>query len=238
MDPSILPLQVQSVTPLAADIYRILLQSPAGTLPQYYAGQYLQLLVPGQETAFFSIANAPGERTLELHIQVHPDQQSADAILQYLQNEPVVNARLPLGQCYFSGEPDAEVVLVAAGTGFAQIKAVADYLLHHEFSRPITLYWGVRHPHEMYERDKVESWAAQYAQLTFVPVSADNLDNEWEGHHAELVKAVADDHHQWSEASVMVSGSPAMVYTFLDTLGELGLKETNFYSDVLEYAPR
>ncbi len=233
-----LAMQVKSIEPLSADIFRVTLLAPAGRFPEYFAGQYLQLLIPGLDSAFFSIANAPGDREIELHVQVHSDQQSAVTILDYLRANPVVKVMLPLGNCHLSSVPDTDVVLVAAGTGFSQMKSLAEYLLGNGFTRNITLYWGVRQREEMYLRQWMEAWAAQTPQLTFVPVSADNLDNEWPGHHAELVREVLARGHTWQDSLVFVSGSPTMVYTALDALTPVGLPEHQFFSDVLEYAPR
>lgn len=233
-----LAMQVKSIESLSADIYRVILLAPAGQNPEFFAGQYLQLLIPGLDSAFFSIANAPGSREIELHIQVHSDQQSAVTILNYLRDNPVVKAMLPLGNSYLASVPDTDVILVAAGTGFSQMKSLAEYLLANEYSGQITLYWGVRQREEMYLRQWVETWANETSQLTFVPVSADNKDNEWPGHHAELVREVLAKGHQWANSLVFVSGSPTMVYTALDALGPSGLPEHQFFSDVLEYAPR
>ncbi|OZG74641.1 CDP-6-deoxy-delta-3,4-glucoseen reductase [Hahella sp. CCB-MM4] len=233
-----LAMQVKSIESLSADIFRVTLLAPAGRLPEFFAGQYLKLLIPGLDSAFFSIANAPGGREIELHIQVHPDQQSAVTILSYLRDNPVVKVMLPLGQCHLSSVPDTDVVLVAAGTGFAQMKSLAEYLLNNGFSGNITLYWGVRQREEMYLRKWMEEWAAQTVQLTFVPVSADNQDNEWPGHHAELVREVLARGHTWDNSLIFVSGSPTMVYTALDALTPVGLPTQHFFSDVLEYAPR
>jgi len=233
-----LALQVMSLEPLSADIFRVKLLSQAGKMPEFFAGQYLQLLIPGLERAFFSIANAPGTREIQLHIQVHPDQQSAVTILKYLQDNPVVRAMLPMGQCYLASVPDADVVLIAAGTGFSQMKSLVEFLLNQGYSQAITLYWGVRQPSEMYLRQWMENWAVNTPQLTFVPVSADNQDNEWPGHHAELVREVLLRDHDWRKSLVFVSGSPTMVYTALDALTPKGLPPQQFFSDVLEYAPR
>ena len=233
-----LALQVISIDPLSADIFRVKLLSPAGKMPEFFAGQYLQLLIPGLDSAFFSIANAPGTREIELHIQVHSDQQSAVTILNYLRDNSVVKAMLPMGQCHLASVPDADVVLIAAGTGFSQMKSLVEFLLGQGYTQAITLYWGVRQPSEMYLRQWAENWAANTPQLTFVPVSADNQDNEWPGHHAELVREVLLRNHNWHNSLVFVSGSPTMVYTALDALTPKGLPVQQFFSDVLEYAPR
>ncbi|WP_238384954.1 CDP-6-deoxy-delta-3,4-glucoseen reductase [Hahella chejuensis] len=233
-----LAFQIKAVTALSDDVYQVQLLAPAGALPEFFAGQYLELLAPGVEAAFFSIANAPGTREVELHIQVHQESRSALAIYQYLTSESVVRARLPLGKCFISGVPDMDVSLIAAGTGFAQIKSIVEYLLAQGFERKLSIYWGVRQSQEMYARALSEAWAERHENVSFTPVMADNRDNEWQGHHAELVRAVLAERRHWDNSLVYVSGSPTMVYTAMDALAPLGLPGEQFFSDVLEYAPR
>ncbi|MFW5824730.1 MAG: NAD(P)H-flavin reductase, partial [Marinobacter sp.] len=66
----------------------------------------------------------------------------------------------------------------------------------------------------------------------------DNDDNDWSGHHDQLVEAVLASGFDWTNVQVMASGSPTMVYTLMDALVEAGLPESEFHSDALEYAPR
>ncbi|MEP3590536.1 MAG: NAD(P)H-flavin reductase, partial [Marinobacter sp.] len=58
------------------------------------------------------------------------------------------------------------------------------------------------------------------------------------GHHDQLVRAVLATGIDWRTVEVHASGSPTMVYTLMDALVEAGLPAQDFYSDVLEYAPR
>jgi CDP-4-dehydro-6-deoxyglucose reductase len=229
--------QVKSVTLLSADVYGVELLAPAGELPAFYAGQYLQLLIPQLDSAFFSIANAPGSRVIELHILAPPGQSSAVTILAYLRANPLVRIRLPMGSCCLARIPETPVVLVAAGTGFAQIKSMVEWLLANNFRHPLSVYWGVRKAEERYAMPVFESWRTQPG-MHCVAIAADNPDNEWTGHHTELVKALSREQTDWQTTAVYASGSPAMVYATQDALRVLGLPDAQFHSDVLEYAPR
>ena len=231
-------LQIVSVEPLSETIVAVNLLAPAGSMPEYFAGQYLQLLVPGQPAAYYSIANAPGSRHIQLHIDVHPENTNAIEVLGYLQCNAVVNAMLPFGKCFLATVPDSEILLISAGTGFSQSKSIAEFLRSQRFAGAVTLYWAERNEQEMYALQLVENWCKENAKWQFVPVYADDPDNEWTGHHDRLVKAVLAGEHRWEKALAYVSGSPAMVYTAMDALLPVGLASANYFSDVLEYAPR
>jgi len=237
-------MQVVSVEIISGHVYAVNLLAPAGSIPEYFAGQYLQLIIPGQEAAFYSIANAPGQREIQLHIEVHPAHASAVAVLDYLQNNPVVTANLPKGNCFMADLPStdedstSDVILISAGTGFSQVKAIAEFMLNQQYPGAVTIYWGVRDEREMYGRNIVEQWCRDNSRWQFVPVFADSPDHEWQGHHDELVKAVIAGDHEWRKAQVYISGSPTMVYTALDGMKPKGVREDRCFSDVFEYAPR
>ena len=229
--------QIHAVRALSGDVHEVDLLTPAGIVPDYHAGQYLQLLIPGHEGAYFSIANAPGSRHLQLHILAVPGQSSACEIVEYLRNRPTVRLRLPMGRCCLTSMPASPLVLVAAGTGFAQIKSMVEWLILKGHIRPVHVYWAVRRPEERYAAATFSSWT-QLPWLRCVGVTGDSQDNDWTGHHAELVRALCSNPVDWQQAEVYVSGSPPMVYAVQDALRPLGLADHLFHSDVLDYAPR
>lgn len=230
--------QVQHIEALSADVYRVRLLAPAGRKLEYYAGQYLALQIPGVEGAYFSIANAPGSRELELHVDAPPDRGNAREVLRYLRENPTVKVELPFGKACLSKPLSGPVILVAAGTGFAQIKSIAEQLFAQNYADPIHLYWGTRTLAEMYQKELPEQWQLEHKNLFFIPIAADKADSEWQGHHEELCSAIRSRYDNLGNTHLFVSGSPTMVYSIYDCLAEKGLREENFYSDVLEYAPR
>jgi CDP-4-dehydro-6-deoxyglucose reductase len=117
------------------------------------------------------------------------------------------------------------------------MKSIIEFLRDSQFKRSVSLYWGVRAAGDMYARELAERWATE-GVARFKGVTADNADNEWQGHHAELIRAAIEGGHSWKNSLVFASGSPMMVYSALDALEPLGLPQERFFSDVLEYAPR
>lgn len=231
--------QIEDVSVLKGHVYRVILRMPAGKLLEFHAGQYLSLHLPDKdEPHFFSIASSPGSRELELHIQADPHLEKALEVVNYLKNNSLVSVSLPYGKACLLDEPDCPLILIAAGTGFAQMKSIIERLQQDDYGHTIALYWGVRKPEELYHLDLAKSWAEQYDHITFTPLIADIEDNQGAEHHHQLAKAVMSDHSDYSRSLVFVSGSPKLVYTVMDDLVGAGLPEGQFFSDVLEYAPR
>lgn len=229
---------VLEVQPISHDVYRVELQLPYRRELSFHAGQYLSVVLPGADPCYFSIASSPLVATLELHIQATPDWVSAQRVIDAIKSGNAVSLEVPHGQACLASAPEKPLLLVAAGTGFAQMKSIVDYLRTTSFSDSVQLFWGVRRQEDMYLRGLAQKWQEEWSQFTFVPVIGDDEDNDWGGHHDQLVRSVLAADVDWRHVQVMASGSPAMVYTLMDALVDAGLPVGDFYSDVLEYAPR
>ncbi|MCG8519072.1 MAG: FAD-binding oxidoreductase [Pseudomonadales bacterium] len=236
--PNTMQASVVDIEPISHDVYRVTLKLPRRRELTFHAGQYLSLQVPDAEPSYFSIASSPSASDIELHIQVSPDWGSSQRIVDALKASDTVTLTLPHGKACLAAIPERPLLLVAAGTGFAQMKSLVDYLRENNCQQPVRLYWGVRRHEDMYLRTLAQQWHEEWAPLSFVPVVGDNEDNDWAGHHDQLVRSVLASGADWQNVEVHASGSPAMVYTLLDALLDAGLPQDAFFSDVLEYAPR
>ncbi|XOZ32291.1 CDP-6-deoxy-delta-3,4-glucoseen reductase [Halomonadaceae bacterium KBTZ08] len=222
---------------LGDDIYQVRFEWPQGRPVRFHAGQYLAIHLPGRDPAWFSIASAPGADQLTLHIQAPPEWESACEVMAYLRHEGCARISMPYGHACLSEPPQAPLLLVVAGTGFAQAKSIVDYLRTSRMEQPVTLYWGARDSAEMYLRNTAERWAQDWPGFHFQPVVCE-ADAASDCHHERLAEAVLADGHDLARVMVLASGSPAMVYNVLDGLTPAGFDAARFYSDVLEYAPR
>nr|WP_036134187.1 2Fe-2S iron-sulfur cluster-binding protein [Marinobacter nitratireducens] len=229
---------VVDVRSISHDVYRVELQLPRRRELTFHAGQYLSVNLPDADPCYFSIASSPSAQNIELHIQASPEWVSAQKVIDALVPGSSVTLELPHGKACLAATPERPLLLVAAGTGFAQMKSLVDYLRETGFDQPVTLFWGVRRQQDMYLRSLAQQWESDWAPFTFVPVVGDSEDNDWAGHHDQLVRAVLASGVEWGNVEVHASGSPAMVYTLMDALVEEGMPESAFFSDVLEYAPR
>ena len=236
--------QVTAVTELQASVFKIDLLAPAGKLSQYHAGQYLELLIDGNEYPF-TIANAPGQRELELHLGVSHDNESSSLVLQYLQNNSTVRARLPKGSVWLKPELNQlnlhdPLLFVVAGTGFAQAKAMIEEQLKHQHSA-LHVYWINREVENFY-MDQAQKWAdeglIQYrAMCSQGPIYRE--DEACQYYTQQSIKDVtAQDFPNMDKLQVVACGGPGFVYSILDELEETGLKQSQMQSDVFAYAPR
>lgn len=230
--------KVVDVRSISHDVYRVELQLPRRRELSFHAGQYLSVNLPDTDPCYFSIASSPSEELIELHIQATPEWVSAQKVIDALTSGGEVTVELPHGRACLASAPEKPLLLVAAGTGFAQMKSLVDYLQKTSYDKPVKFYWGVRRHEDMYLRSLAQQWQEEWPPFIFLPVVGDDEDNEWSGHHDQLVRTVLASGMDWSNVEVHASGSPTMVYTLMDALLEVGLPQEAFFSDVLEYAPR
>jgi len=236
---------INAIEQLNHDVYRVRLTMPAtATLAaEYFAGQYLDIILPDGKQASFSIGSAPEQgRNLELHIRHIPDSEMSNAILQHLQSQTQVEIELPKGNCYLQAHsiaPTTKIIMAAASTGFAQVKSVVEHLLANQFGNPIYIYWGARVEADLYLDKLPLQWASEHPNVHFTTVVSEPEQSPgWEGRTGLLPAAILEDFQGFDDVEIFASGSPAMVYALLDACEARGFSEDKMHSDVFAYAPR
>lgn len=226
--------QVIECLDVGGDVCRVRLRAPAGKAPRYHAGQYLLLQRDDGEWSAFSLASAPhAGRELELHILTR--EESTQQLVAQLRRTPLVRVQMPFGDTHLSELPDGPLVLIAAGTGMAQMHSLIEHCRINGFSHPLHLYWGVRDAEDFY---RLEHWLAWQAQPGLHLHQVVSEPQDWPGRSGMLHEAVCQDFPDLKALHVYASGSPAMVYGTLDALVEAGMDAHQMRADVFAYAPR
>lgn len=204
----------------------------------FQAGQYIELHIPDEEFCYFSIANAPGTRDLELHIQLSDTESASSRIVDWLLEHSHIEVTFPLGHCTLESLPTEQgpLLLIAAGTGFSQIKAVGECLMTQTLNRPVHLYWSARTVSGLYMADLPEAWHRADRNFHFSAIISEH--NDWQDKQALMVNAILEDFESLAHCQAMTCGSAAMVYATLDGLTVHGFRPEHMVSDVFDYAPR
>lgn len=239
--------RVNGVTRLSVDTFEVELQSLSGSIPEYHAGQYLQLNLDlngdGIKQSFsYSIANRfnpDNPSTLSLFIQIGSD--TADRILTHLINlhgrNSALSATLPLGRAYLQTNLESEHLLVASGSGISKIKCLSNEILLRRPDAHLNIYWSNKNIDQFYLVDHFNRWVKEHKNVRFTPI-LESPREDWTGRTGYLYQVIQDDLECLKNVQAYLCGSPTMVYGTIDQLKNKGLKEVNCYSDVFEYAPR
>ncbi len=243
--PRILPVRVERKEQLADDVIALFIKLPSNEKLAFKAGQYIEFLLKDGQRRAFSIANAPHiDNMLELHLRLVEGGQFTEYVFKEMPEKTILRIEAPLGNFYLREESQKPLLMVAGGTGFAPIKGIVEYIIQENIQREVTLYWGVRSLQDLYMAELPTQWAAEHANITFIPVLSSALDeDQWTGKTGYVHQAVLADFESGALSSNSLSafevyccGAPVMVDSAFKAFTEKGLAEDAFFADIFSYA--
>ncbi len=222
---------------LADDVACLVFDPVDGAPLRRLPGQYLEVHLEDGRRRAFSIANAPGAGDgIELHVRRVAGGGFTTWIVDEMPIGDTLEIEAPLGTFVPREDSERPILMVAGGTGFAPVKALAEHFLRLGSRRPITLYWGVRAAADLYLRALPEAWARDAAAFSFVPVVSDA--ELADGLRVGLVhESVLEDHPDLSGVDVYMSGPPALIEAGRRGFVQAGLPEERLFYDAFDYAP-
>lgn len=226
--------QLQALTD---NVYRVILQLESAA--NFQPGQYMEIQVAGNHWQAFSLACLPGNNHVELHIQHLPERENSVALFKQLNSGDPLQVRLAYGECTLQGK-DRPLTLVAAGTGFAQIKALVESLIEKNWQSPINFYWAAKNPAGLYDLETALAWQNKLADFTLIAI-VEEAPEGWQGEVGRVTDVLANDYDEANSAATLegfICGSPNMVYAVEDLLMEQGMPARGLLSDAHAYAPR
>jgi CDP-4-dehydro-6-deoxyglucose reductase len=241
-----MPARIARIERVAPDVIVVSVQLPANERLQFRAGQYMDIILKDGARRQYSMATAPhSDELIQLHIRHTPGGAFTDRL--FGATEPAVKERdilrieAPLGTFFLREDNPRPIVLVAGGTGFAPIKAIAEHIFHERINveeigkpaRPVFLYWGARSRVDLYMHDLAQRWSAEQPNFRYVPVLSDPKPKDaWDGRTGLVHRAVIDDFRDLSGHQVYACGVPVMIEAARrDFSAECGLPEDQFFAD-------
>lgn len=258
-----MPARIEHIRWVARDVAILTLKLPASENLIFRAGQYVDFILPNGVRRSYSIASLPGqEGPIEFHIRHMPGGTFTDALFGLhgpaVKERGIVRLEGPLGSFYLREEDAEPIVLLASGTGFAPLKAIAETIFSKGLNRddpqtgrrarPVVLYWGARSRADLYLDELPRRWAQEQPNFRYVPVlsepdapvpggaepsaAAAPPEPAWTGRTGLVHHAVMEDLPDLSGFQVYACGVPVMVRSaHRDFVERCGLPEENFFSD-------
>ena len=232
------PCRVNAINKPNADVAILHLQLPAAERFQFLAGQYIEFLLKDGQRRAYSIANSPEhEGPLEIHIRHLPGGQFTDFVFgaknPSLKEKDILRFEGPLGSFFLRQESKKPIIFVAAGTGFAPIKAIIEHMQAKKINLPIHLYWGGRRPNDLYLNTLCEEWVATLSNFQYTPVISEALNiDQWTGRTGFVHQAVMADYPEMTDLQVYACGAPVVVNAArADFISSCHLPEEEFFAD-------
>lgn len=175
-----------------------------------------------------SIASAPWRLpAVHLHYRSTPGLDAARWMDELLDGPPRLRVRGPSGAVALPEPLTGPLLLVAAGTGIAQVLALLEELAAQRVPADrVFVVWYVDEAAGAYCAAELEA-ALPGIRVEFVN-SGRQYDKPADAHEAAA----------HPDAQAIIAGSPAFVYDACATLCAAGMDPQRIQSDVFEYAPR
>jgi CDP-4-dehydro-6-deoxyglucose reductase, E3 len=218
-------------------VQRIVLTMPSAF--RFRAGQYLTIDHP-QGGIPLSIASAPWRLPeLHLHYRSTPEAPEAERLDGLLASRTELDIAGPDGNVALIHPLPAPVLLVAGGTGIAQILSILDDLRGSAPAHRVTVLWCVDDAGDFYAYAMDELNALRSERIDIVlradpNRTAANAGMAWLRAHGRAFRSPACQ----AACQIVLAGGPAFVYAASDALRESGVPATQLQSDVFAYAPR
>lgn len=202
---------VTGIDALGADVVQLSLVLPDTDVFVFRPGQHMNVFLEDGTHRSFSMATPPEANAVDFHIRRIPGGRFTDTLLAQISPGDMLDVELPHGTFQFHEEDYRELIMVATGTGMAPIKCMLQALLDDPDCPPVSLYWGMRTPADLYLHDEIRSWGSRLYEFRYVPVLS-RADASWPGRHGHVQDAVLADHADLSAHSIYICGSPAMIH--------------------------
>ena len=232
-----LPCRVEKKELLAPDVMHLYLKLPNTERLQYVAGQYINIILRDGRRRSFSMASAPGEGVIELHIAKVAGGEFTGHVFGSMKEKDILRIEGPLGDFTLRKDSTRPIIFLAAGTGFAPIKAIIEEALAQGIHRPMYLYWGATTRTGLYLESVVKNWLSETGNLGYVPVlSRPAPEDHWQSKQGYVQDAAVTDFPDLRGFEVYASGAPTMINAARETCLAHGLPQEYFYFDAFEFA--
>ena len=193
----------------------------------FSAGQYLELIIEGESNLYFTIASSP----LEDHIILLVENRTATLIKEHCGQQGFVYSKPAAGFCHIDNIPQdcEQIILVAAGSGFSQMRAICQEVMLRPINKKVIFIWG---NDSIFEEQLIKSW------VNNIDVKLPHIVDDEDKHKNLLDYFKQQNFQNLANSAVIACGSPNMVYPLLDDLCQNGLNENNMLADVFQFIPR
>lgn len=178
----------------------------------FQAGQYVSLqITPEGDRRSYSICSKPSlDHGFELLVDISPGGLGSQYLAQ-LQFGDTVSGLAPLGSFTLNpASTEQALVFIATGSGIGPLHSMIHHLIQdQEERRPISLYWGMRHPHDFFWLHDYQDLVVAASNFAFYPVISQVVP-EWTLSTGRVTHLLAI--HQFQpETGYYICGSNQMI---------------------------
>jgi Na+-transporting NADH:ubiquinone oxidoreductase subunit F len=229
---------VVRIRDLTRELREVQLKLLQPTRMSFLAGQYVQFLRPGSETALrpvyraYSMASAPssGRRLLLLFARL-PGGELTSYVFERLRTGEEVTINGPFGSFYLR-QSTRGIIFVAGGSGIAPIRAMLAEMAEKRLLRAAVFFFSAHASSELVYAEDMRAFQKRLPGFRFVPVLSrpapeDHWGGEKGGLAAALVRLLPDlDRHE-----AYLCGGSGLVDASINALRAKGLRDEQIFYD-------
>ncbi|MFR9673105.1 globin domain-containing protein [Streptomyces sp. TR06-5] len=213
----------------------------------FLAGQYTTLETPWWPRVWrhYSFAAAPrSDGLLSFHVRSVPAGWVSSALVNRARPGDVIRLGPPAGSMTVDHAAEHGLLCLGGGTGIAPIKALVEDVAEHGRSRPVEVFYGARHDHELYDLQTMQHLEQRHPWLSVRPVvSTGGFAGRRPSVNAEAMgpallsgdlPEVVQQHGPWSSYVGYLSGPPGLIRSGVDVLRGAGIPPHRIRHDSLE----
>lgn len=229
--------EVEAIEPLTHDIRRLVLRLTEPDRLTFHAGQYVDLIIPGDDGAHrsFSMANTPAQADrLEFMIKLYEGGRFSGLLAEGggLEVGQELAARGPYGMFTLRDSSPRRLVFIGGGAGMAPIVSLLESMAEKGSTREATYYYGARTRSDLFHLDEVRALEERLPSFRFVPaLSEEEPSDGWEGETGLVTDLVERLEEDLSEVDAYLCGPPPMVDAAIAMLMARGTPEAYIYYD-------
>jgi aquacobalamin reductase/NAD(P)H-flavin reductase len=141
---------------------------------------------------------------------------------------PVVKVYGPFGNCSYENWLPLSTLLIAVGSGFAQVQAWLEAASLAQHSRLIHLYWIVRNEQDQYQIERLQQWQTELSNFHYELIYTTKIEQSVIN---VLQLSLQSRYPNLNDYQVYASGPPQLVHEIKDALRACCNLE-HFYADV------
>jgi len=214
----------------------------------YHPGQYVNVQIPQwpRRWRYLSPAiPADPDGFIEFHIRAVPGGMVSAAVVGETRPGDRWRMSSPHGAMEIDRE-DGDVLMVAASTGLAPLRALIMDLARFGVNPRVHLFFGARYPCELYDLRTLWKIAGSNPWLSVSPVSEYPKDPPWAGDYPDVqpprglhvrqtgrLPEVVARYGGWGDRQILICGGPAMVRATKEALVARGAPPERIQHDPL-----
>lgn len=231
--PAMFQARLKQKIPLASDVYEFVFELIEPPKIDFQSGQFVLIYAINPATGerisrAYSIASAPSQNH-ELHIVIAIIKTGTlTPILDTWEVGKTLQMQGPFGHFLLKSPSDRELVFMATGTGIAPFYSMILDLLSKGDTRPMHVYFGVRHEENIFYQREFETLAKQHPNLHFT-LTLSQPSGAWKGSRGRVTALLPKQSFNPITTDVYICGGKGMIDDVRAIFLQKGFEPSHLY---------